>query len=237
MKSTYLFVDFLTIFIPLIFSFHPKLKFYKSFKFFLPGNIITAILFIAWDILFTKIGVWGFNENYVLGFYFFNLPVEEVLFFICIPFSCVFTYHSLNLFFHIKWNVKIENIFILTLSLLLLVTGLYFYSKLYTSFTFISLSILLLNFKYFTKINWLARLVVIYPVILIPFFMVNGVLTGSGLEQPVWYNNSENLGIRLFTIPIEDIFYGFELIFLNIYFYELFKNKYTKYQYDEQNIY
>ena len=240
MKSTYLLVDFLTIIVPLIFSFHPKLKFHKNFKAFFLGSILTAFIFIVWDILFIKIGVWGFNPEYVSGIYFFNLPVEEILFFICIPFACLFTYHCLNLFFNIKWNPKTENIFVLSLSLLLLFIGFYFHSKLYSSSTFISLGILLLVLKYFAKINWLAKLVIIYPVLLIPFFIVNGILTGSGLEQPViWYNNSENLGIRLFTIPVEDIFYGFELILLNIYFYEYFKNKFNTQarEYDEQNIY
>jgi lycopene cyclase domain-containing protein len=62
---------------------------------------------------------------------------------------------------------------------------------------------------------------------LIPFFIVNGILTGSGLKQPVvWYNNAENIGIRLFTIPVEDIAYGLELILANIFFFEIFKKDY-----------
>jgi len=42
-------------------------------------------------------------------------------------------------------------------------------------------------------------------------------LTGSFIEEEiVWYNNSENLGIRFFTIPIEDFGYAFSLILLNL---------------------
>jgi lycopene cyclase domain-containing protein len=68
----------------------------------------------------------------------------------------------------------------------------------------------------------------IYPILLIPFFIVNGILTGSGLPQPiVWYNNAENIGIRLWTIPVEDIFYGFELMFINVYLYEMLQNKFN----------
>ena len=171
MKSTYFWIDFLTIIIPFIFSFHPQLKFSKNFKSFFIANSLTALLFIGWDILFTKIGVWGFNSNYVLGIYFFNLPVEEILFFICIPFSCLFTYHCMNLFFKFQWTSKTENIFVLCFPALLLFTGLYFHSKLYTSSTFISLGILLLVLKYIVKINWLAKLVIIYPVLLIPFLL------------------------------------------------------------------
>lgn len=229
MKSLYLLVNFFTIIVPFAFSFHPKINFHKNFKPFFISSILIASLFLTWDILFTKIGVWGFNPTYVLGIYIFHIPLEEVLFFICIPFSCVFTYHCLNLFFNIQWKPKTENIFVLFLSTGLLITGIYFYSNLYTACTFISLSVLLLILKYFFKVNWLAKPVIIYLVLLIPFFIVNGILTGTGLQQPVvWYNNSENLGIRLFTIPIEDIFYGFELILLNIFLYEYFKTKFNK---------
>jgi lycopene cyclase domain-containing protein len=50
------------------------------------------------------------------------------------------------------------------------------------------------------------------------------VLTGTGIEAPVvWYNNAENLGIRLGTIPIEDIGYAFTMIFGNILLIERFK--------------
>jgi lycopene cyclase domain-containing protein len=66
--------------------------------------------------------------------------------------------------------------------------------------------------------------VLAYLVILLPFFIVNGILTGTGLEEPVvWYNDNENMGVRLFTIPVEDTIYGFLLIGLNITLYEFFK--------------
>lgn len=228
MKLLYLLINCCTVIIPLIFSFHPRLTFYKNWKFFFPANIIVAAIFIAWDIYFTKTGVWGFNSKYVSGVYFFNLPIEEIFFFICIPFACVFSYHCLNLFWRITWSRSFENIFILILSFLLFVTGTIYFKKAYTASTFISLGILLMAVKFIFKVSWLPKLLSIYPILLIPFFIVNGLLTGSGLQEPVvWYNNSENLGVRLFTIPFEDIFYGFELILLNIYLYEFFKNKFA----------
>ncbi|MEY3102927.1 MAG: hypothetical protein RL558_1204 [Bacteroidota bacterium] len=39
--------------------------------------------------------------------------------------------------------------------------------------------------------------------------MVNGILTGAFLAEPiVWYNDAENLELRIGTIPVEDALYG-----------------------------
>jgi len=68
-----------------------------------------------------------------------------------------------------------------------------------------------------------------FILILIPFFIVNGILTGSFIEVPiVSYNNSENLGIRLFTIPIEDIGYAFSMLFGNLMIFETLKKRFLK---------
>lgn len=229
MKSLYLLVNFFTVLIPFIFSFHPRLNFYKDFKPFFQANIIVTIIFIGWDICFTDLGVWGFNPDYVIGVYLGNLPLEEVLFFICIPFSCVFTYHCLNLFFHPRWQVQTEWIVVLVLAAALSIAAILLYPKLYTVVTFISLSIILLVLTFFLRVTWLPNILMIYPVLLIPFCIVNGILTGSWIENPVvWYNNSENMGLRLLTIPFEDVFYGLELIVLNVALFEYFKSKRVK---------
>ena len=226
MKLLYLLINFCTVSIPFIFSFHPKIQFYKHFKAFLTANILAAILFIIWDIIFTKLSIWGFNQKYVIGFYLFNLPFEEILFFICIPFSCLFTYYCLNKFYIIKCKKSVQNIFILSLSSLLFIFGIYFFNHLYTSVTFISLAFFLLLLNFVIKVDWLAKIIIIYPILLIPFFIVNGILTGSLIGEPVvWYNNNQNMGIRIFTIPFEDLFYGFELIILNLFLYEKLKPK------------
>src|ERR1044071_4301831 len=98
MKFTYLLVNIFSIIVPFVFSFHPKIRFDKKFKIFFAANIMSALCFLIWDSFFVVKGVWGFNDEYTLGFKVFNLPIEEVFFFICIPFSCVFTFYCLRQF-------------------------------------------------------------------------------------------------------------------------------------------
>lgn len=220
MKALYLLVDFCTVIVPLLFSFHPKIKFYKTWREFIIAAIAVAVIFMIWDSIFTYLGVWNFNPRYISGIYFLKLPIEEILFFICIPFSCVFTYYCLDKFYKLSWNRKTENIFCMILSLCLLITGLIFRERLYTSVTFISTAFVCVILQFVYKIDWFGKAVTVYAILLIPFLIVNGILTGTGLEEPVVrYNDLENLNIRLFTIPVEDVFYGFELILLNLFIY------------------
>jgi lycopene cyclase domain-containing protein len=221
-KFTYLLVDFFCILFPLLFSFHPKILFFKQWKYFFQASVLTAALFIGWDILFTYLGVWGFNSSYVVGFYFFNLPLEELLFFICIPYACVFTYCCLKAFFDFSPFNKKARFFSLILISSLLVTAVLNFQRLYTSSTFILLSFLL-GFLTFTRVKYLAVFFATFLLILIPFFISNGILTGSFTGQAVVrYGNHYNLGLRMFTIPLEDTFYGMLLMLMNVWLYEFF---------------
>ena len=64
-----------------------------------------------------------------------------------------------------------------------------------------------------------------FILIIIPFLIINGALTGLFFDQTVvWYNNKEILGLRIFTIPIEDAFYAHQLILLNLMFYKKYSS-------------
>jgi len=226
MKYTYLLIDFFTIVVPFLFSFHPKLNFYKTWKAFFPAVLITGFVFILWDIYFTALGVWGFNKQYLVDISIGNLPFEEVLFFFCIPYACVFTYHCLDLFLDKTLSKRTENIVTNVLIVIFAATGVLSFNKIYPMVTFISLSALLALSKYYLKINWLGKFYVIYGVLLFPFLIVNGLLTGTCLDNPVvWYNPAQIFGLRILTIPVEDVFYGMALILMNLLIYKFLKNR------------
>jgi lycopene cyclase domain-containing protein len=225
-KYTYLLVNGLSIIFPLIFTFHKRLKFYNQWHAFWPAALVVASFFVLWDCYFTHIKVWGFNGAYLCGLQIINLPVEEVLFFICIPYACLFTYHVLITLVFKGNNFKYSWPISLVLILGLLLVSIYNYSKLYTSVTFALLAILIFYCQFIYKADWLGNFYIIYTILMIPFFIVNGILTGSFINREiVYYNNLENLGIRILTIPIEDVFYGLLLVLGNVLLYEIFKKR------------
>jgi len=148
------------------------------------------------------------------------------LFFYIIPFCSLFTHFA---FFYKYPSVKLsKNLsIVLTVSLVLgsLILSVTNYLKAYTLVDMLCLIItLVLGLLFYLEL--LQQFYISFLIILVPFFIVNGILTGMLTEVPVvWYNNTQNLGIRLSTIPVEDIGYAFSLLFGNLMLFELLKKK------------
>jgi lycopene cyclase domain-containing protein len=220
---TYLLVNLLSVFIPFVASFDRRLRFDREWRYFIPAMLLTLAFFIVWDVWFTAMGVWGFNPVYLTGIDLINLPIEEWMFFIAIPYACVFTYHALK--YLIKKDVLGKAAPWITLALNIALAAVLVFAPLkwYTSLTFLLTMIALLIVLWRREV-WLGRFYLHFFIILIPFFIVNGILTGSWIsDQVVWYNDAENLGFRLGTIPVEDSVYALLLLLMNVGFYEYFK--------------
>jgi len=229
MNTLYLLLTLGSVSVPFLYSFHPRLKLHKRFLWIFISILLTMFIFIPWDVIFTMSGIWGFNDTYFLGCKFLSLPIEEWLFFICIPFACVFTHYALLLYFpNLKVNKTTAKKISIVLILLLFILAVVNYDKWYTVINFgLAIPLTLLVYKYNTLL--LQQFFLTFLVMLIPFFIVNGILTGSFIEdQVVWYNNAENLGIRMATIPVEDSIYAYSMILCNLFLTELFVNKYYK---------
>lgn len=222
-QYTYLLIDLGCLFVPFLASFYKPRAFYKYWRYVLISNVVVATPFLVWDAIFTTHQVWGFNPDYLTGYYLLNLPLEEILFFFCIPYACVFTYFALQYLLPnnpLQRYQKGITVLFIAVSLLFMVVG---FDRLYTFYTGLFTCAALVYCLW--KKTDLSYFYIGYFAILPFFLMSNGLLTGSLLDEPiVWYNNAENLGVRVGTIPIEDSVYGLLLILLNVLLFERLKS-------------
>ncbi len=241
-EYTYLFVDLGCFLIPFIASFHPKLQFHRNF---FPHLLLalsgTMLLFIPWDVLFTHWKIWAFSEKYTLGIPILNLPLEEWLFFVCIPFACVFTYECMKYFFPKLSMLKGGRSLAIVVALVFLLIAFTHINQAYT-FSAHLLCALLLLYHALKNSKWLLTFFVMYIIVFPAFIISNGILTGLNFwqydliltnpsvisDQIVWYDNAENLGVRIFSVPMDDVSYGMLMLLLNVTIYEYSLRKFGK---------
>ena len=214
--STYLLILLLTISFPLLRSFEPKIRFVSKWPFVLLASISVAVPFLIWDAIFTEWGIWSFSYDHTLNLRLVGLPIEEILFFILAPFSCIFIWECVKLF--VKESSTGINQFIWLPALVLLVVGVTHGDRVYTFtvFAITSLFLFLLNILSEKTINT-NRFWITMALCFLGFLIVNYLLTSIPV---VSYDDTENLGIRFLTIPLEDFVYNFLLIAANIIVYE-----------------
>jgi lycopene cyclase domain-containing protein len=209
-KYYYLLIDIATIFFPLALSFDKKVAFYKHWLPLFRGLLLGGIVFLIWDHYFTINGVWSFNQQYIAGKYIASLPIEEVLFFILIPYACIFIEFCVRAYFPKidKLNFA-KAIWFLIMVFSALMLALY-NSRIYTLVTF-SLLLVLSTIYYYCVQAWHHSFLVGFVISIVPFFIVNGLLTSIPI---VLYNNAENVNFRWGTIPFEDSWYMLGLLLL-----------------------
>jgi lycopene cyclase domain-containing protein len=181
---------------------------------------LVMIPYIVWDAIVTGYH-WMFNESYVLGIYLAKLPIEEWLFFITVPFACLFT-----------WEMIIRRVDLKTLSFLrklrnvvyilpLVGALLFLQGRQYTGLVFIFLSLAVFLDIYLKTDLLLQTRFYRYLLLIIIFTLVfNGYLTWRPV---VLYGQIYQLDFRVFTIPIEDFGYGISLMYLNTIIFEKLK--------------
>ncbi len=225
-KWLYVYLLVFTGIFPLLFGSIPKPSFYNQLLRVVKANFPVTVLFILWDIYFTKKGVWGFSTTYTTGIQPFGLPIEECLFFIIIPFACIFIYWSLNSVIKEEPFAKIESKISILLIAVFFGVGLWKWDHIYTATATLLSGFLVLFHLLFVKPGYRGRFYLTYLVTCVPFLLVNGVLTGGFTEGPVvMYNPEENFGLRLGTVPVDDFAYSFLMLFANITLFEALPSK------------
>lgn len=220
--STYLLINILIILFPLVLSFDKNLKFYRNVKYVLASILVVSSAYIVWDIIATNRADWTFSEQHLLGIYFYVLPLEEILFFITVPYSCIFIYETIKFYINETVYPIKKNIFLIPV-ISFIVLALVFNKQAYTftvllySAAFFLLGVLTNSKLLTSKIFWISIL-----ICFVPFFIVNYFLTSIPV---VTYNDTAFSAIRVITIPLEDFLYSFSMVSLWILFYEFFRAK------------
>jgi len=206
--------SFLPVF---LLSFDKRVHYYTSWKSLFPAIVLIAIPFILWDMVFTEWRVWGFNEVYHQDFTIFGLPIEEILFFIVIPFSSIFIYQCLRYYFPRDILAPADRLISLGFGGLLILVGLFYWNRIYTSTTFlITGGFMIFHFLHYEN-TYRTRFYLSYLITWVPFLIVDGVLTGGYTGQPVViYHPEEFLNLRITSVPLEDSVYGLLLLMLNM---------------------
>jgi lycopene cyclase domain-containing protein len=213
----YLGLNAFTLLGPLALSFDRKVAYWRSWFALFPAIAITGTLFIVWDVWFTAQGVWGFDQAYLTGLSLFGLPLSEWLFFFTVPYACVFIYACVKAYFPSDPLRKVAPWVFRGLMILLPILALTHLDQLYTTVTFFGVTVLIALNLYVIKPDYLGHFLLGYLIALVPFGLVNGVLTALPV---VWYNDLENFGLRLGTIPVEDSMYNLWLVLMNVNLYE-----------------
>ena len=217
-KLSYLLFNLTIIFLPILSKLIYEKTIFPQIKPFALSVSTVALIFIIWDIKVAE-KWWFFNARYILGIKIFKLPIEEVLFFFTVPFSCLVIFLNLNYFITSKINFN----FYYLLIIIFLLFSFYFLKKkkAYPFFVFLFLSINIF-FDYFLKVYLLNQISFFIYLIFITFltFVFNYYLTSKKI---ITYDKSYKTNFLITTIPFEDFVYGINLLYANLILYLFFQ--------------
>lgn len=215
--SFYLYLNLAIIAFPLLFSFEKRIRFYTKLKPLAAALIIVGIFFVGWDAFATYQGHWSFNPLYVNDIKLLGLPLEEILFFVTVPYSCIFVFDSIihfigdkKLFSPRKWLFPI-------IGVLILLSAFGFFSKEYTFLAILSVGVSILFVSLVNVKLFSSRAYWIYTLLTLVLFLIfNYILTSVPVVQ---YSSSAITGFRVTTIPIEDFLFNFSMLtnYLTVY--------------------
>jgi len=223
--SRYLWINLISVSIPFLYSFVPPVSFYRNVR-YVAGAILTAGGgYIAWDVWATHRGDWGFAPEFVSGVHWLGLPIEEILFFVCIPYACLFTYEQLDHYIRDR-KIPFPRIANVVLAGLFLTAALVFWEQDYSRSVMLSCCLFfLVSLKFQHQLLESLNFWLYIGVTYLPFFIVNYLLTAPPI---VWYNPQAIWGIRITTIPLEDFFFSFSMLAFYYWAYRFFRDRSRK---------
>ena len=223
MSLTYLLLNLFIIAVPAWYTPDKRTAYYRRFPALGFSIAVVSTCYLLWDIVVTARGEWSFNDKYLTGVQILNIPLEEVLFFITVPYSCLFIYEVV-LYATKNSKLRLPASVVVAVILALIAASLAFYPQGYTAKALASSAFFLViafvfdrplieNKQYWI---WLA-------ICYVPFVIINTVLTALPVVE---YNSKAIWGLRVGTIPLEDFFYNYAMLSFYLLFYRIGRQKY-----------
>lgn len=218
MSFVYLALNIAIIAVPLWYTPDKRTAYYRRLPALGFSIGLVSSGYLVWDMWVTARGEWSFNSHYLTGVKVFNLPLEEVLFFITVPYACLFIYEVI-LYETQSGNFKLPGSVLVSAIVLSLTASVAFHDQGYTSKAFASCGFFLIAASLLDRPlleskqywGWLA-------ICYIPFLLVNSILTALPVVE---YNPGAIFGLRVFTIPAEDFFYNYAMLSFYLLFYRM----------------
>jgi len=208
----YLYINLAILLGPLVISFERRrINYYSKIRSVALSVLCVGMVFVAWDALATSRGHWSFNPLYLVGPKLLGLPFEEILFFITVPFSCLFTYEALAYYLKEARPMHIGKL-PLIVGLALALLSLVFVNREYTFLAMLSVGISIIVANRLVRDLFSSRLYWLYIALTFAFFFIfNYLLTSLPIVE---YSDPAITGVRFTTIPVEDFMFNFSMLTL-----------------------
>lgn len=224
MRAEYLLFDVAILAVPFVVGAWRPAWFYDRLGAALRATLWAAVPFVAWDAAVAG-RHWWWNPAHVLGPGLLGLPLEELLFFLAVPLTCLFTWERVlggdRAAPHrepVLGPLRLEHLYVLAAACVPLGIAVAAQGLEYTGYALLALGLVaLLDHALGVGLLVAPRALAFFGVVQVLTLACNGYLTGRPV---VLYDERYQLGIRVLTIPIEDFAFGLALVWLGMIAYQ-----------------
>jgi len=220
-KQLYSLIALVSVAGPLALSFDEKVHFWTHAPAVGLAILTVGLLYLLWDAFVTARGDWQFNPVYTGDFRIFGLPTGEILFFIAIPYACLFVYECVVGYFGNAVWFEVNPVTLYCGALAFVGAAWLFRNLGYTFIAMASVAVFLSTLAIGAPTLVGTSAFWIWTAISFTLFVVvDGLYTSL---PTIFYNPKAIWGLRIGSIPLEDFFYNLSYLGLTLAFYLFFE--------------